>query len=408
MSKSAKVVIGANFGDEGKGLFTDYFASQADEPATVVRFNGGAQAGHTVELADGTRHIFSHFGSGTFAGAKTWLSRFFVANPLMFMREWAELIEKGAIPRVAIDAAAPVTTPFDMMINQIVEDARGNHRHGSCGVGFGETLARQEESLCPLTVDDLRSPDLREKLLHIRAQWVPVRLQQLGVYTLASAWQSRLESDDLIDAYIHNAEQMLDRVTIADSDYLRRCSSIIFEGAQGLLLDQNHKWFPHVTRSNTGLQNVVQLAEQAGLEKLDVLYATRAYLTRHGAGPLPFEIREKPYPRIFDATNKPHPYQGNLRFAPLNFDLLQQSIHTDLEFAYNRIQVEVNLGVSCVDQLDETAHYICNHCHRTAAPNAMLDHLMTHLKLDHVWVSKGPTRATIEKLPLYAGLFHAI
>lgn len=78
---SAIAVIGAGFGDEGKGLMTDY-CCQRPKYTTVVRFNGGAQAGHTVVTPDGRRHVFSHFGSGTLRGAATFLSRFFICNPI--------------------------------------------------------------------------------------------------------------------------------------------------------------------------------------------------------------------------------------------------------------------------------------------------------------------------------------
>jgi len=78
----ANVVIGANYGDEGKGAAVDRLATEAGAQCLVVRFNGGAQAGHTVETPDGRRHVFSHFGAGSFAGARTFLSRFFVSNPI--------------------------------------------------------------------------------------------------------------------------------------------------------------------------------------------------------------------------------------------------------------------------------------------------------------------------------------
>ena len=79
----ARVVIGSNFGDEGKGLTVDYLCHQG--AGVVVRFNGGAQAGHTVCL-DRLRHVFSHFGSGTLRGVPTYLSQFFIVNPIMFVR----------------------------------------------------------------------------------------------------------------------------------------------------------------------------------------------------------------------------------------------------------------------------------------------------------------------------------
>src|SRR5687768_6543349 len=141
--KTAVIIIGALFGDEGKGLLTDYHAARFGSDVIVARFNGGAQAGHTVVLPDGRRHIFSHFGSGTLTGAATFLSRYFVSNPLLFLREAAELEAIGiASPVIFADERAPVTTPYDMLINQWAETARGSAKHGSCGVGFGETVER--------------------------------------------------------------------------------------------------------------------------------------------------------------------------------------------------------------------------------------------------------------------------
>ena len=85
--KEIKVVIGSNWGDEGKGLFTDYFSSQHKD-GIVVRFNGGSQASHTVTTSDGNRHAFSHFCSGTLSGLPSYLSSFFIANPILFRKEF--------------------------------------------------------------------------------------------------------------------------------------------------------------------------------------------------------------------------------------------------------------------------------------------------------------------------------
>ena len=142
-----RIVIGANYGDEGKGLMTDYFAAQAvseGKKALVIPANGGAQRGHTVTTPEGVRHVFHHFGSGTLAGADTWLPRFFIVNPMIFMSEYEELLGKGAKDfRIYMDPECPVSTPFDMITNQILEEHRGNARHGSCGIGIWETLLRQ-------------------------------------------------------------------------------------------------------------------------------------------------------------------------------------------------------------------------------------------------------------------------
>ena len=392
----ADVVIGANLGDEGKGLFTDYLSSRYDTPI-IIRYNGGAQAGHTVETPDGMRHVFSHFGSGSFAGGSTYLSRFFVVNPLLFLRELQTLESLHLKPLVMVAPDCPVTTPFDMMVNQIAEEARGNARHGSCGVGFGETIGRHEETAHHLRVQDLTTAALRSKLEDLRDIWLPARLLRLGIRKIPAVWIERLNAPALIENFISACEAFLDQVTLCTlADIGLRRQRLIFEGAQGLLLDQSHDWFPHVTRSYTGLRNVVELAEEVGVGQLNVNYATRSYLTRHGAGPLPFELPEKPYEKIIDLTNKPHPFQGTLRFAPLNFDLLTQSIMADMAHAEGRLKINARLALSCMDQVDATALFINGGRRCNAPPLAMVNALLRRLGWRHCTLSYGPTRATIE------------
>ena len=146
-----KVVIGANYGDEGKGLMTDYFASKYKNPL-VVCSNGGAQRGHTVVTPTGLRHVFHHFGSGTLCGAMTYLPSSFVVNPMIFAEEYQELKKlTGKVPIIYINKRCKISTPFDMMINQILEECRGEDKHGSCGVGVWETIVRSEN--CDLDDD---------------------------------------------------------------------------------------------------------------------------------------------------------------------------------------------------------------------------------------------------------------
>jgi len=99
-------------------------------------------------------------------------------------------------------------------------------------------------------------------------------------------------------------------------------AQVVFEGAQGLLLDQDRGAFPYVTRSHTGIRNALDVAAEAGIDAVDATYVSRAYLTRHGAGPLSRELPGKPYPGIQDSTNVPNEFQGTLRFAHLDLDLL--------------------------------------------------------------------------------------
>lgn len=344
----ARVIIGAAFGDEGKGLLTDAFAARAGGDATVVRFNGGAQAGHTV-VADGRRHVFSHIGSGALAGARTWLSEYFIANPAMLAKEVASL---GFLPRIAIHPDAPVTTPFDVMLNQLAETARGSNRHGSVGLGIGETIEREEKGF-GLHVRDLADPAaLRRKLGAIASDWLPRRMAALGLPAEARGWGvfETVSDEDLAEGFAGQAGRFLDMVSVEPAPDMT--GALILEGAQGLLLDQELGDFPYVTRSFTGLRNVAPLAARLGLRKLDVIYPHRIYATRHGAGPFPHETAEKPYAGIADPTNAPNDWQGSLRFGHPDFARVGRTIAEDLRRAAVPAGVELrqSLAITCLDQ----------------------------------------------------------
>ena len=150
------VVMGANYGDEGKGRMTDYFANKAikaSKKTIVVCSNGGAQRGHTVQLDNGYRHMFHHLSSGTLAGADTYLPQSFIVNPMLFMKEMRELykdLDKTGLkdlPKIFVHPDCLISTPFDMMNNQIIEDARGDKKHGSVGAGIWETIFRNGASM---------------------------------------------------------------------------------------------------------------------------------------------------------------------------------------------------------------------------------------------------------------------
>lgn len=358
MLEQAKVVIGANYGDEGKGLMTDYFAAQSSN-SLVIRFNGGCQAGHTVTTPDGARHVFSHFGSGSLACAATYLSKHFAVNPMLYLKERPKLSAvMGGLPLLYVDGRAPVTTLFDILLNQMVEDFRSVNRHGSCGMGFGETINRQEEGDYALVVEDLADgPSLRKKLRAIRDEYLPRRARGLGLPDCVLATEKATHffgTDVLIDALMASASEFCQDATVVSSprELVGSFESVVMEGAQGLMLDQTRGAFPFVTRSNTGLTNVVEVALESGIDKLAVSYVSRAYLTRHGAGPLAKELGHKPYAAVVDPTNMPNDYQGSLRFAYLDHDLLATSIAADLaSVAGTRVVIEPTLAISCLDQI---------------------------------------------------------
>lgn len=395
---TAQVVIGGQFGDEGKGRLIDHYAASAGGDCMVVRFNGGAQAGHSVVTPEGRRHVFSHIGSGAFAGAATFLSRFFVANPILFLKEWQALAELGVTPTVWIDPASPATTPYDMLINQIIEKARGAGRHGSCGIGFGETLERQLDPAYALTVADLADAALADRLNAIRRDYAPARLARLGLGGSDVREAELLQSDALLERYIEDVRRFLDAVTVMSAPAAIQNRRILFEGAQGLLLDQQRGFFPYVTRSHTGLRNVLALASEWRLTRLEVTYATRVYQTRHGAGPLPGELSEKPYPGVTDPTNIPNDYQGALRFAWLNLDSLGAAIAADLSDARltPEIALDPRLALTCLDQLgDRPAAYYQGGRLRRAGLETLLAAVRPATTLNPVWLGWGPERGAL-------------
>lgn len=401
MARTADVVIGANYGDEGKGLMTDYLTSR--EPGTVVvRFNGGCQAGHTVATPDGRRHVFSHFGSGCFTNAPTYLSRYFAVNPLLYLKERTALLATlQRRPTLYVDARAPVTTPYEMLLNQLVEEYRGGARHGSCGMGFGETIGREETRRFSLTVADLQdSFHLEAKLRRLRDTHFPARCEALGVPLdfVEKRHPGLLQAEGLVMGFLRaTAEFLGDASIVADSQaLLGQSPAIIMEGAQGLLLDQAKGNYPHVTRSYTGLCNALHVAEEARLEFLGAVYVTRAYLTRHGAGPLENELATLPYPAIEDLTNKPNHYQGAMRFAYLDHSRLARSIQSDMEEAtFSSVCCQAQLAVTCLDQVGPKASFWKDGQLLSGSLERQLEDLDSTV-LPIGYRSWGPTRATVE------------
>lgn len=335
--KTAKIVIGANFGDEGKGLMTDYFANEAkkqDKSCLVVCHNGGSQRGHTVVSPSGLRHVFHHFGSGNYEGADTYLSSEFIVNPIIFNREFSELKNMEAITKCFVDRNCYITTPFDMMINQIVEEYRGDGKHGSCGLGIFETIVRSrtDKSYTVYEFSNMHVCDMRIFLDKIATKYLPYRLKQLGIENIPAKWEEILsDKDNIIENYINDFLLMLDNVQIINNDIVDDYNYVIFEGAQGLLLDQNNlSYMPHLTPSNTGIKNPLDIIGNRKVE-VEACYVSRTYMTRHGAGRFDTECKKSDInENIVDLTNIPNPYQDTIRYGVLMLNDLKNRIITDL------------------------------------------------------------------------------
>lgn len=331
----AKAVIGASFGDEGKGLTVDYLCARGDA-GVVVRFSGGAQAGHTVVTPEGQRHVFRSVGSGAFSGVPTFLSPFVSVNPIALLLELRQLDELGVQPELYASPECLVTTFADILINRRLEDARGADRHGSCGLGISETIERSRLPELAITMADLYNhAQLESKVAEICDKYARFRT---GV---------PIDEPAMGEKFLLACRRLPEVVHPAG---IGQCKDPLFEGSQGLLLDQdNREFFPHVTRSHTGLKNVRELCARMGvgqmqsIDQIEAYYVTRTYLTRHGAGPLP---GEDPKLSFEDETNQANAYQGTLRFAPLDERALRARIAADAADA------DVCLVVTHRDQLE--------------------------------------------------------
>lgn len=327
----AVIVVGLGFGDEGKGSVVDYLTRKYNSHLNV-RFNGGGQAGHNVVLADGRHHCFSQWGSGTFAGSKTYLSRYMLVNPTFMLPEGEHLVSLGvtdAFERMFIDYNALVTTPFHVSLNRFRETSRrasSTLEYGTCGMGIGETVdwatRYPEWAIRMRDFSDLRT--ITGKLEMLRTEI------RRTVCDLTRTWSENkgldldfdiLEDPETVDRFIATTQELLNRgVTVVkplNRNFLED-DTTIFEGAQGVLLDEEWGFHPHTTWSNCTFDNALKLVKQfAGTKgaKVTRLGVTRPYHTRHGAGPLPSEGLEL---QIKD-HNTDGKWQGSFRLGYFDF-----------------------------------------------------------------------------------------
>lgn len=313
----ALTVCGLALGDEGKGSVTDYLTRE-HKAHTIIRFNGGGNAAHNVVLDDGTHHTFSQFGSGTLAGAATHLSRFMLVNPATLINEERALQEIGvsdAFDRLTIDGDAFVTTYWHMLANRERERLRGADAHGTCGMGIGETVAWAiDDEASSVRVRDINTPDLLTSKMRVAQERCLKEFP--GV------------KPDLGHATFRHWASVLDRAHIVDGDHtrqiLKRDGTVIFEGAQGVLLDQDFGFAPHTTWSKTTFENADALLKEAGPDVSSVtrIGVLRSYMTRHGAGPLVTQsglIRPENY-------NDASGFQGAFRTGELDFPALNYAM----------------------------------------------------------------------------------
>lgn len=314
----AVAVAGLGWGDEGKGGVVDFLTAHFSA-GLVVRYNGGAQAAHHVTAPDGRTHCFSQWGSGTFVGARTHLSKFMVIEPLAMQAEAHGLMQRGIeapFERLTCDPWALVATPYHRAFNRMQERARGDRRHGSCGMGIGDATADRLAGHISVVASDLKDP----ALLH----W---KLEQIWAVKCVQAERLGAPSDGLEqspDQWMPAMRSCAGLLTLRDDQIVLGSTpgTVIFEGAQGVLLDEHHGFHPHTTWSTTTFHHAETLVDgRCPIEKIGV---TRLYGTRHGAGPFPTEdVKLRPGGVEHNGAGA---WQGAFRLGHLDLVLLRYAI----------------------------------------------------------------------------------
>jgi adenylosuccinate synthase len=374
--RHAIIVVDLGYGDAGKGSIVDYLAREHGAH-TVVRFNGGPQAGHNVVTPEGRHHTFAQFGSGTFVpGVRTLLSRFMLIEPYALFNEARHLEEigvAGPFERLVIDERCAVITPAHQAANRLRELARGARAHGTCGLGIGETMA--DLAIAPKGV--LRAGDLRDRAKVRQRLLIASGLKLVECEKAIAATRdmpqakpcvATLRDPAWIDVAADNYAALAERAAIVtpaqSAGILNASGTIVFEGAQGVLLDEDYGFHPHTTWSRTTTANADFLLDEAGYEGTRRrIGVARSYATRHGAGPL---VTEEPSLRasLPEPHNRDDGWQGPFRVGSI--DLVA------MRYAMSVCRVD-ELAITHLDRLAALPRKVCTAYSNAGEAIVMLD-----------------------------------
>ncbi len=277
------IVIGAQWGDEGKGKITDLLSRSAD---VVVRYQGGVNAGHTIVVKGQTFKLHLIPSGILYPDTQCIIGSGTVIDPKVLIAELDQLETLGiSTANLLISETAHVTMPYHRLIDQASEEQRGSHKIGTTGRGIGPTYADKSERT-GIRILDLMDPiGLREQL-----GWTINYKNEIleKLYHLPP-----LNPEEVIADYLEYAERL--RKYVVDSslkiyDAIQRRRNILFEGAQGTLLDLDHGTYPYVTSSNP-VAGGACVGTGLGPTAIDrVIGVAKAYTTRVGEGPFPTEL----------------------------------------------------------------------------------------------------------------------
>lgn len=280
------IVIGAQWGDEGKGKITDLLSRSAD---VVVRSQGGVNAGHTIVVRGQTFKLHLIPSGILYPETECIIGSGTVIDPKVLLAEIDQLEALGVSTKnLTISQTAHITMPYHRMIDKASEERRGKHKIGTTGRGIGPTYADKSERTGIRAIDLMKKDDLRKKL-EWTINYKNVILEKL--YNLPP-----LDPEAIIAEYLDYAERlrpfMVDcSLTIYEA--IKKRKNILFEGAQGTLLDLDHGTYPYVT-SSSPIAGGACVGAGIGPTAIDrVIGVAKAYTTRVGEGPFPSELNDE-------------------------------------------------------------------------------------------------------------------
>jgi adenylosuccinate synthase len=282
---TVEVVVGAQWGDEGKGKVIDFYAEDAD---VVVRFNGGDNAGHTI-MFGGTEFKFHLLPSGIVRKSVTAvMGNGMVVNPGVLLKEISYLRSKGISSfKLLISERAQVIMPYHPVVDGLEESMKGGLKAGTTGRGIGPAYS-DKVARFGITMGDLLDEELLTRKLKAA---VTARQMLLAAY----GKNEELPFHKILDDSLKMGGQLKEYITNVSSflnGAIKQGKNILFEGAQGTLLDPDHGTYPYVTSSNV-VAGAAAVGAGIGPRAIDrVVGVSKAYTTRVGEGPFPTELRD--------------------------------------------------------------------------------------------------------------------
>ena len=278
------LVIGTQWGDEGKGKIVDYYAKDADY---VVRFQGGNNAGHTIKV--GKKIYKLHLTpSGVIQGKTGVIGNGVVIDPETLIDEIDDLKKRGIKPRILISDRANIIMPYHKILDGAEEKYLGNKKIGTTKRGIGPCYSDKVARKGIRAIDIIDRKTLNKKLDEI----IPVKQKILDVYNI----DIKLDKNEILDTYLKYGKKLKDFITtthIKLNNAIKNNQNILLEGAQGVMLDIDFGTYPYTTSSHVVAGGSLAGSGIGPKYIDDIVGIVKAYTTRVGEGPLPTELFDK-------------------------------------------------------------------------------------------------------------------